>query len=109
MFSTLLSYGKEAKNSQLRTQGYVKDDSQEIDLIDQNKGSNVRRDLFQKSNLVEFQGPLYEDIFMQNRYLLNNTRLTIKLDRTSNDFVLMNLEPTGSYKIHLEEECSKLT
>jgi hypothetical protein len=103
MFSTLLAYGKDAKNSQLRAQGYVKDDSDQIDLIELNKGAQIKKDLFQKSNIVEFQGPLYEDIFMQKRYLLNNTRLTIKLDRTSNEFALINHEPTGSYKIHLEE------
>lgn len=103
MLSTLLTYGADAKSCQLRAQGFWKDDSDQIDLIDQNVGANFRRDLFQRSNYVELQGPLYEDIFMQKRYLLNNTRLTIRLDRTSADFSLLNLEAAGVYKIHLEE------
>ena len=86
MFSTLLTYGKDAKNSQLRAQGYVKDDWDQIDLIDLNKGTQMKKDLFQKSSIVEFQGPFMS---MQKRYL-NNTRLNIKLNRTSNEFALIN-------------------
>ena len=103
MFSTLLAYQKGAKESQLQAQGYFKDDSDDADQITGNVGANKRQKMFEKSNSVELQGPLYEDIFMQKRFLPNNLRLTIKLDRTSQEFFLLNLEPTGSYKIHLED------
>ena len=103
MFSTLLSYQKDTKDSQLQAQGYFKDDSKDMDKITENVGGARRNKLFQKSNTVELQGPLYEDVFMQKRYLLNNTRLTIKLDRMPQEFILMNLETAVSYKLTLQD------
>lgn len=95
MLTTLLAYDKGAKDSQLRSQGYFKDDAGDMDKIAENVGAVRRSKLFDSSSSVELQGCLSDDIFMQKRYLLNNTRMTIRLDRASLDFTLLNLEATG--------------
>jgi len=101
ILTTILSYGREAKETHLRASGFFKDDAPDMDKISKNVGAGLRYKLFDGSKTVELQGSLLEDIFMQKRYLLNNTRLTIRLDRSSLPFTIMNLEPTGNYKLKL--------
>jgi len=108
ILTTLLSYGKTAKETQLRAQGYYKDDSTKMNKVTLNTGSVLRHSLFEKSKSVELQGPLLEDIFMQKRYLLNNTRMTIRLDRASLPFTLINLEANTNYKLKLEDVVFKV-
>jgi hypothetical protein len=101
--SNTLAYGKGAKETQLRAQGYYKDDADDMDKIQENQGGLRKKLLFEKSVSVELQSPLHEDIFMQQRFLPNNTKVVMKLDRTSDAFALMNLEAAGEYKIVIED------
>jgi hypothetical protein len=101
--STLLSYDTSAKETQLQSQGFFKDDGDDMDKIANNTGAYHRAKLFAKSNTVELQSCLYEDIFMQQRFLPNNIKVSIKFDRTSHDFALLNLEPTTDYKVELQD------
>lgn len=105
IFSTLLGYDRTAKETQLLCQGFSKDDADDMNSIAKNVGAGHRSRLFKQSRSVVLQGPLYEDIFMLKRYLLNNTRMTIRLDRTTPQFYLMYDETAGDgsdYKVKLE-------
>jgi hypothetical protein len=101
--STLLAYSQDTKESQLQAQGFFKDDRDDMDKVDTNPGALERQELFAKSQSVVLQSPLYEDIFLQQRLIPNNTRVTLKLERASNAFALLNLEAAGDYKIVLQE------
>ena len=91
-----------------KTHSFCKDDSEDMDKISENLGAERRTRVFDSSKSVTLQGPLFQDIFMQKRYLLNNTRMTIRLDRSPLEFVLLNLEAAGSYKLQLEDVVLKV-
>ncbi len=50
------------------------------------------------SNEITLIGRLTADFFLQNRYLLDNTDLTIKISRCKNSFCYIG---TGDYKMKI--------
>ena len=91
---TLLSYGNDAKESQLTSQLWYQD-SGSVDSVDphaeenHNPGFNERATHTNKSKSVELMGRLHCDIFQQDRYLLNKVDMHIKLVRSPETFHLM--------------------
>ena len=89
MLETLLSYGHDAKSSQLTSVFYYKDTSGNMDSIDFANAANVnsglatRRRLTQQSQVVDMMGRIHADMFFQDRYLLNEVGVKIKLIRST--------------------------
>jgi hypothetical protein len=90
IIETLLSYGQDAKNSQLTLSLYSKDKATKMDdIADANSGLVQRRKYFKNSKTVEVIGKVHGDIFRQERFLLNGVDLKLKLIRNPDKFVLM--------------------
>jgi len=95
MIETLLSYGMDAKNSQLTSALYYKDTAGNIDSVDfedenaVNKGLAVRRHVARESCVIDMMGRLHADIFFQDRYMLNEVGVKIKLICSKDAFCLM--------------------
>lgn len=91
---TILNFGKEAKESQLRSIFYYKDD-----LAD--TGMNQRFAMSASSKEFELLGPLHVDYFFQPKYMVNHVPMRIVLHRTNPNFYLHAVGGPGGerYKI----------
>ena len=67
---TLLSYGAEAKDTQLQCGLWRKDTTGYMESVGaDNEGLQKRREYILKSRKVELFGRAHADVFMQDRYL----------------------------------------
>ncbi|MCP4502617.1 MAG: hypothetical protein GY822_21935 [Deltaproteobacteria bacterium] len=94
MLETLLSYGEDAKMSQLTSALYYKDQAGRMDSVDfadnaKNDGLHKRRSIASASREFDMMGRLHADIFFQDRYMLNEVGVRIKLVRSKNAFCVM--------------------
>ena len=91
---TLLSYGSDAKESQLSAELWFSDEDtmNETDPHNEdgkNFGFAERGRMTSKSKSVEMMGRLHCDIFQQDRYLVSGVEMVIKLVRSPEQFHLM--------------------
>ena len=92
---TLLSYGFDAKESQLSSELWYQDDESmnqidpHADADDINTGFKARGQLTARSKTVEMMGRLHGDIFQQDRYLVTGVEMNIRLIRSPETFHLM--------------------
>jgi len=103
MLETLLSYGRDAKKSQLTSALYYKDVAGRMDSIDfadaaVNAGLATRRQLARQSRVIDMMGRIHADIFFQDRYMLNEVGVKIKLIRSNDAFCLMG---DAAYKVKI--------
>ena len=91
---TLLNFGQDAKESHLAQIMYHKDDN------DTDAGSKTRNKIIAGSKSFEMFGPLHVDLFFQERYMLNNVGVRVKLTRNSPDFYQVG---ATKIKINIEE------
>ena len=100
----LLSNGNDIAKSQLQSQLFYLDDYDTED-VDPEAGSNgglaQRYQFTQESNIFDLEGPLYEDIFRLDKYLVNGVDIHLKLFRNRAAFVLVSKEASPSYKLEL--------
>ena len=96
MIETLLSYGEDANTSQLTSTLFYKDQAGRMDSIDvgadvaaRNDGLMKRRAIGRESREFDMMGRLHADIFYQDRYMLNEVGIKIKLVRSKNAFCVM--------------------
>ena len=94
MIETLLSYGADAKQSQLTSALFYADQPARMDAIDfaeanRNSGLYARSRFTAASRIVDMMGRTHADMFFQDRYLLNEVHVKIKLIRSRNSFCLM--------------------
>ena len=91
----LLSYGSTAKQSQLTSQLYYKDVAgalEEINTYDDdavNAGFVARSQFTNVSRVVDMIGKIHSDLFFQDKYLLNDVGVRIRLNRNTDGFCLM--------------------
>lgn len=101
---TMLSSGRDEQDSQLQSQLFFKD-SYALDDMDPKSGGNPgllrRRGYTKKSREFELEGPLCEDVFQLDKYLIQGVDLYIKLYRASESFVLTSKETGPSYKLQI--------
>jgi hypothetical protein len=95
MIETLLTYGDDAKKTQLTSALFAKDDAGEMNSValvggHVNNGYLTRRTYSTGSKMFDLMGRLHADIFFQNRYLLNEVTMKIKLNRSNDRFCLMS-------------------
>lgn len=98
---TLLSYGPAAKNSHLTAALWYKDTPGHMDshVGDNNEGARVRKTFVQTSREADMMGKLHLDLFFQDRYLLNNVDIKIRLVRSKDSFALMAGGANPSFKV----------
>ena len=97
MIETLLSYGDDAKKSQLTSALYYADEPDRMDAVDfdagtRNSGLYTRSRLTVQSHVVDMMGRIHADMFFQDRYLVNEVHVKIKLIRSRNAFCLMSAD-----------------
>ena len=102
--TTVLQYGKEAKNTQLQAAGYKKDDPDNIDEVanlPNNGGWKARGTIYSQSQLVELMAPLDFPLAQQERYLPSNIEVKVSLQRHKDPFILLTPEDNPTYKIKI--------
>lgn len=104
MMSTLLTYGSDAKKSQLSAELFYKDTAGRMDVADPsaaspNSGLKTRYSFIKDSSTVELVGPLHVDLFYQDRLLLNGVSIRIRLNRSKNSFSLLSAMGDADYKV----------
>ena len=95
MLETLLSYGEDAKNTQLTSALYYKDQAGKMDSMsfaenDRNGGMYKRSAYTNRSRTVDMMGRIHADIFFQDRYMINEVNIKIKLIRSKDAFCMMS-------------------
>ena len=86
---TVLSYGAEAKNTQLSSQLWYKDTAGHMDATTVDGGNTgliERQRHIAESRIVEMMGRLHVDLFLQDRFLLNGVSVKIRLVRSNDAF-----------------------
>jgi len=102
MLETLLSYGDDAKKSQLTPAKFYEDqpgrmDAFTIDNVDtRNSGLVERRKFTTQSKTIDMIGRIHADMFFQSRYLLNEVDVKIKLTRSRDEFCTMSAAANAS-------------
>lgn len=100
----LLSSGREASDSQLQSQLFYLDDAEMDDgnaYGGTNGGLAQRYEHTKLSKIFDLEGPLYEDIFRLDKYLLNGVDINLKLYRNRAPFMIMSAEASPNYKLEL--------
>ena len=112
MIQNLLSYGTDAKKSQLTSQLYLKDVTGHYDDNDVKNGANSslynRSIYFAESQICDMEGPLLHDLFNLDRFMLNSVAMNIKLYRSRPEFCLMTSEGTPSFQVIIEDVTLKI-
>ena len=101
---TLLSYGAEAKKTQLTSQLWYKDTAGHMEATQENGGNAglvERRRHVAGSRVVEMMGRLHVDLFMQDRFLINGVTVKIRLVRSKDAFSLMAGGANPDYKVRI--------
>lgn len=105
---SLLNYSKDAADTQLTTQLFIKDTPGEaMEDADPTVGSNLG--LYQRSKYTsnsksfDVEGPLFADIFKMSKYLLNQVDVHVRLHRSKPDFALMSTQSNAHVRIDIEE------
>ena len=102
---TLLSYGADAKGTQLTGQLWYKDTAAHMDAVEivdgaaANAGFVARREHIVRSRVVDMMGRLQVDLFLQDKFLINGVNVKIRLVRNKASFALMAGGPDPDYRI----------
>ena len=101
-FKTVTQFTPAAQESHMLAMGWYKDEHGKFD-VKTNAGFKKRQTVVGDSLSVEFGGPLYFDLFNQERPLISQTDMRIKLLPNKPEFAL-NAYPTTAtdYKINFE-------
>lgn len=102
-FRTLFQFEPDAQKTQMQAYGWYRDQAGKFD--DQNNsGFKKRQNLVGNSNVIEFLGPLYLDFFNQDRLLISQTDMRIKLMPSKPEYALMSFAATATdFKINFEK------
>jgi len=104
MLEMLLSYGSDAKTSQLTSEMYYKDDADRMDAFRiredagtlPNTGHLARRAHSKLSNEFDMIERIHADIFFQERYMLNEVGIKVRLVRSKDAFCLLCDTPSDA-------------
>ncbi|KAJ8048841.1 hypothetical protein HOLleu_01315 [Holothuria leucospilota] len=110
MIETLLSYGSDAKQTQLTSSLFYKDTAGSMDNPDPlaaddavNQGLKTRAAFTRRSKTVDMLGPIHSDIFFQDKYSLNGVSMKLKLIRSKDQFCLMSADTDVEYKVVIQD------
>src|SRR6266516_2627012 len=108
---TLLSYGSDAKKSQLTSALYYKDEGGDAGFEEgdptaggaTNKGMVKRNSLLQEGGIVSMQGPIHLDLLFQDRYLPSDVGAQLRFVRSKDAFSLMSDTAQAAYRVKIHE------
>jgi len=103
---THLSFSSDYKRDILRNALYVEDTNSctlALASVQSTSGFTVRKAYIRQSRSLELIGPLFDDILFQDRAILPNIPIRIKLKRSSPKFSLLSTVDTADYSIEIEE------
>ena len=106
---SLLSYGPQAKTSQLTAALYFKDTAGDIDrpnpehanAAERNYGLQKRASFTERGATIDMISRIHSDISFQDRYMLNEVNVKVRLVRNNDSFCLVSGEANPSYKVKL--------
>ena len=106
---SLLSYGPQAKNSQLTAALFFKDTAGNMDRpnpTDANEDErnfefHKRASFTDEGATVDLIGRIHSDIFFQDRFMLNEVNVKVELVTNKDSFCLMSCEANASYKVKI--------
>ena len=101
-FDTVMQFQPHAQFSHMHAYGWFKDESGKFN-DEANTGFQKRSEMIANSKECELMGPLYLDFLNQDRYLISQTDMRIKLIPNKPEFVLNAYGPTSDFKIHFSE------
>jgi len=97
----LLSFRKEAKESQLLSNLWIKDTADAFDTNgDESDGFTKRKAAAAENRQIDLFGKLHLDMCFQNRYLLNGVKIKLRLIRSKKEFCFQG---EGDCKICLKD------
>ena len=96
-FNAVSQFQPHAQFSHMQAYGWFKDEAGKFDN-ENNSGFKSRQALIADSSECELMGPLYLDFLNQERYLISQTKMRIKLTPSEPEFVL-NAYGTTDFKI----------
>ena len=105
ILEVLLNYDKEVTESQLGCGLFCKDTAGQMEEMDitadpvLNTGLGTRSQQTKTSETVELQGRIHSDLFNQEKLILNDVDLTVKLHRHKPEFCLLSADAAPAYKI----------
>jgi hypothetical protein len=105
----LLSYGQDAKASQLTATMYYKDTAGHLDVTNPtaqdvaNIGFKKRYEFFRDGASVDMMGKLHTDLCFQERFLPSDVGLRIRLVRQKDAFCLMSDATNPTYRLQIVE------
>jgi hypothetical protein len=101
---TLLSYGQDAKDSQLTAAMYYKDTAGHMDITDPagaNQGLVNRFNFFQQSNVVDMIDKLHIDLCFQERFIPSDVGFRLRLVRSKDPFCLMSPANNATFRLQI--------
>lgn len=104
-----LSYSEDYKKDILKSALYIKDVNAQV-MGDANKGYSARK-TFLKSNELELISDLMEDFCLNQKWLLSNVNVRIRLKLASTEFVLWSANISKNYSIEITQAvlyCKKI-
>lgn len=101
-FNTVSQFHPSAQKSHMQMFGWYKDQAGHFD-DEKNSGFIARKALINGSNIVEFEGPLFLDFFRQDRHLISQTDIRLKLTPSKPEFALNAFGGNTSFKIDFQE------
>ena len=100
-FDTVMQFQPHAQFTQMQAYGWYKDEAGKFD-DETNSGFKARSALIANSTECELMGPLYLDLLKQDRYLISQTDMRLKLIPSKPEFVL-NAYGTTDFKIQFSK------
>jgi len=103
---THLTFNTDYKRDILRNALYIQDTNAEsiaLATVQSTSGYTLRKSYIRGSRSLELCGPLYDDVLFQDRAILPNIPIRIKLKRAPTKFSLMSALDTTDYTIEFEE------
>jgi len=103
---THLSYSSDYKRDILKNALYIEDTnagSITLAKAQSTSGYVLRQAYISTSKALELIGPLYDDVLFQDRAILPNIPIRIKLKRASTKFSLLSASDSSEYSIEFEE------
>lgn len=106
---TLLSYGSDAKDSQLTSALYYKDTPGHMDERNphadnsRNVGMKKRYSFFNNGGVVDMIGRIHADLFFQEKYLPSEINMRIRLVRNRDAFCLMAQDANAGFKVKIRD------
>ena len=108
ILDVILNYGFSAKESQLQSELYFKDEGGMDNPPRHGNPGLEKRYILTKTGLaVAMEGPLHLDIAQQDRPLLNGVGITLKMYPNSDKFLLMS-DDKKEYKVDITEVSFKV-